>query len=124
MNPRCVHVSTVQTAVPLRSWLASSFRCVPAVHVQVYHARRAPSDQTYNAGRAVTRHDSLASFQAIGEMAWQLVQVENVNGCNLTAIATSHSSSDFWILHVIHFSTCENVAFLVVEASVCSRFCC
>ena len=84
---------------PLRCWLASSFQCVPAVHVQVYQAHRAPYDQTYNAGRAVTRHDrSLASFQAIGEMAWQLVQVETMNGCNLTAIATSHSSSEYWII--------------------------
>ena len=31
--------------------------------------------------------------QAVGQMAWQLPRVQTVYGCNVTAIAISHSIS-------------------------------
>ena len=59
--------------------------------------------------------------QAIGETAWQLPRVQTVYGCDITVIAIIHSNC---LVHVIlnNFSSCDNGAFLLVEATICCRF--
>jgi len=46
-------------------------------------------------------------------MAWQLLRVHTVYGCDVTAIAVSHSSSEYRI-SVRDTSNWENVAFLIM----------
>ena len=53
-------------------------------------------------------------------MAWQLPWVQPVYGSNVTAIAISHSASQYWISTCdTNFFSCENGAFLLMEATVC-----
>ena len=53
--------------------------------------------------------------QAIGEMAWQLLRVQTVYGCNVKVIAVSLSTSQYWIGARYNFQQ----AFLLIEATVC-----
>ena len=53
--------------------------------------------------------------QAVGEMAWQLPRVQTVYRCNVTVIAISHSTSQYWI------SACDTIFPAVRMGLSCSR---
>ena len=53
------------------------------------------------------------------EAAWQVPQVQTTYRCNMMAIATSHSSSEYRSQIRAHdTSSCEKVDFLIVDATV------
>jgi len=64
------------------------------------------------------------SYLAVGETAWQPLRVQTLYGCSVLAIAISHSTSQYQISarDSYDFSSCGNVAFLLVEATACCRF--
>ena len=82
-----------------------------------------PTDEEQNGTDGIV-HLFRASFQATGETAWQHSWIQTVYGCNVMAIAIFHSTSQYQISarDTYNFSSWENGAFLIMDATVCCQF--